>query len=180
MQAVSQSQPARNMAAKMAANLPGGGGGGSDGVYALNSFAPTARQVTQGGDVQFITNVTNSHGDSREAQFFVMLDGIVVATESKFIDANETRDVAQTKSYSDLKTAVGNDGDYSLSVKVHWVDGDVQDTQTWGTMTLGSSDSGGDDNNNDDPDNSTQEIPKQYLLAGGGAFGLLFLLVLLA
>lgn len=180
MVAVSRSEPARNMAARMAANLPGGGGGSTDHPYTLHGFAPTRRNVEQGQDVQFIADVENTANDARELQMFVKLDGDVVATENKVIEANERRDVAQTASYSDLLNAVGNTGDYTLSVEAYWVSGKVSLYKTWGTMTLVGDDSGGDDPGGDDPPTTTPEIPTQYLLAGGGAFFFLLLLVLAA
>lgn len=179
MQSASRNQLARNVAATLSAPS-----------VSIEGFAPTARNLEPGQDVQFITSLSNNTSQERWVQVFVMLDGVAVAIDQYTLNPDQSRDIAMTRSYEDL-TVDRSPGSYPLSVQVQVGQlGSEYHEESWDDLTLvdpNADDGDDDDSNNDDGgdenDNNTDpvaELPTTYLLAGGGAFlGLLFLIVLL-
>jgi len=170
-------------------------------MYSFHGFAPTKRNIQPGDSVQFIANVENHSPVETRAAFFVDADTHTLGTKDVIIQPRERRNVVISHSYDELKKEVGGTGDYQLSANFDWSFRDVEQSRTWGTLSiLGENetiDDGGDGDNNDGtetPDDGNQggvgwfrnlfdslveSVPSLYLLAGGGGFFVLLLFAVL-
>lgn len=169
-------------------------------LFTLHSFGPTRGVANPGDNVQFVAEVENTARNAHDANLDVQLNGQTVTTENVTVDAGERRPVANTLSYTELRQAVGGAGSYTVSADVTWDYQNYSQSATWGSMTISSDDSndggggggGGDDGSDGSngsnggggwnwslPD-SLDNLPTMYLVAGGGAFAFLFLLVLIS
>lgn len=202
MQATSRRPTARNLAAEVSGSFTTPIQASATQYVSIDRFEPNAEALEPNSDVRFRTTLSNNTSQDRWVQVIVLLDGVAVATDHTTLAAGDQDIIGLTRSYSDL-TVDRAPGDYPLAVKVKVGSfGTEVHNQTWGTFTLvdPNDDSGGDGGldtrpcpdgyswspsarqciPDDSGDPEPSGIPRQYLLAGGGAFfGLAFLLVLL-